>query len=201
MSTEAITFGRRDIEGDLDSAGDSVGVVVACPPHPAFGGSRTDRRLGAVSEGLVEVGIDCLRFDYGQWDGGPGERDDTVDAISWGIEHYDHVGVFGYSFGGSMAILAGSITGVSLAGVSVLAPSVQIAHETDLDVMAAFRSLPCDVQILYGGRDETAEWRPIVEAAKQRGCEVVEMSADHFFVGQNKAITEVVVPFFNRHIV
>lgn len=200
MADLVIIPGRRSLEADLDRAEDPAGLIVACPPHPSFGGSRTDRRLRAVSDGLVEAGIDCLRFDYGPWDGGPGERDDTVDAIAWGAEYYDRIGVFGYSFGGSMAILGGATTGVPLVGVSALAPSVRLARESDLHVVSAFESLPCDVQVIYGERDQTVEWRPIIDVAKDRGCELVAMSADHFFVGQGEAIANAVVAFFEKTI-
>jgi len=50
--------GARDVQATLDSPDDADpdAVVVACPPHPQFGGHRGDARLTAVSEALVEAG-------------------------------------------------------------------------------------------------------------------------------------------------
>ncbi|MFP4627425.1 MAG: alpha/beta hydrolase [Halobacteriales archaeon] len=195
----AVTIdGRRELEADLDAVDDGDAVVVACPPHPMYGGSRTDRRLRAACAGLTGIGVDCLRIDYGPWDGGPGERDDVVDALVWAAERYGRVGLFGYSFGATMAILAGASVGIDLVGVSVLAPSVRVAADADLDVVAALRALPCDAQVLYGERDQTVNWTPIVEAAEARGCDVVAIAGDHFFVGQDEAIAEAVATFFER---
>ncbi|MFT4958284.1 MAG: alpha/beta superfamily hydrolase, partial [Halobacteriales archaeon] len=130
MTSETVLVpGARDVRGTLDVAGgtegerdadsQSAGGVVACPPHPQFGGNRRDRRLRAVCEALNEVGIDCLRFDYGDWDNGYGEREDVRNAVRWARERYDRVGLFGYSFGGAMAILAAA--DVDVRAVSALA--------------------------------------------------------------------------------
>jgi len=110
--------GGRDARGTLDVASGSDGVagsddgsgsgacVVACPPHPQRGGHRGDGRLRAVSGALGDRGTDCLRFDYGAWDGGRGEREDALRAVAWAGERYDRVGLFGYSVGGAVALSA-----------------------------------------------------------------------------------------------
>jgi hypothetical protein len=38
----------------------------------------------------------------------------------------------------------------------------------------------------------------VVEAVRERGGDVVELSADHFFVGQTGAVSERVAPFLAR---
>jgi len=201
MTSETVLVpGARDVRGTLDSVADAAhdagersdAAVVACPPHPQFGGNRRDRRLRAVCEALNGVGIDCLRFDYGEWDEGYGEREDARNAVRWARERYDRVGLFGYSFGGAMAILAAA--DVDVRAVSALAPAAQVAP--DLDVVAALERLPCRTQVIYGSRDETAEWEPVVEKARELGHDVVECSADHHFVGQDGKIGDAVSGFF-----
>jgi alpha/beta superfamily hydrolase len=105
--------GARDARGTLDVAGDgrADAVVVAAPPHPRQGGRRTDGRLRAVSDALGDVGVDCLRFDYGPWDEGRGERADVRAALRWARADYDRVGAFGYSFGASVTLLAAADAG------------------------------------------------------------------------------------------
>jgi hypothetical protein len=201
MTSETVLVpGARDVRGTLDSAADAAddadggadAAVVACPPHPQFGGNRRDRRLRSVCEALNAVGIDCLRFDYGEWDDGYGEREDARNAVRWARERYDRVGLFGYSFGGAMAILAAA--DVDVRAVSALAPAAQVAP--DLDVVNALERLPCRTQVVYGSRDETAEWGPVVETARELGHDVVECSADHHFVGQDGKVGDAVSGFF-----
>ncbi|MEF8936588.1 MAG: dienelactone hydrolase family protein [Halovenus sp.] len=189
--------GARDVRVSLDG-GESDRVVVACPPHPQLGGDRHDSRLRAVSDALSAAGIDCLRFDYGAWDEGIGERTDALTALAWAEENYEQVGLFGYSFGGGVALsAAASEDGPTPAAVSTLAPASKIE---ELDVVAALDSIPVPVQIVYGERDDTATWQPIVERARELGYEVESLPADHFFVSQRERVAETVVSFLRTQI-
>ncbi|WP_096390061.1 alpha/beta hydrolase [Halopenitus persicus] len=184
---------------DRDPGGDeTTACVVACPPHPQHGGTRHDGRLQAVSTTLRDRGIDCLRFDYGAWDGGAGELADVRSALAWASDRYDRVGLFGYSFGGCLALVAAAKFGDAAAGsaltaVSALAPARRVAP--DVDAAAAVDRIAVPLQVVYGTRDDTAEWGPVVEAARERAGErgtdavsVVELEADHFFVGRTDRI-------------
>lgn len=176
--------GARQVEATLDSPdGETDACVVAAPPHPQAGGHRGDRRLNAVSDYLVEHGIACLRFDYGDWDEGYGEREDTRNALRWAADKYDRVGLFGYSFGASMSLLAAASTDVALSAVCVLAPQSSI--QPDLDAAAAIADIHCPLRVVVGVRDDTVDWEPVVEDARAQGHDVVEMQSDHHFVGQD----------------
>jgi alpha/beta superfamily hydrolase len=191
--------GSRSLSASLDST-DSDTVVVACPPHPQFGGDRHDSRLEAVSDGLLDSGVDCLRFDYGPWDGGEAEQADVRQALAWARERYDRVGLFGFSFGASMAILAGvpAADEPTPDVLSALAPAAQVAEEGD--VVAALDDLDCPVQVVYGERDDTASWEPVVERARERGLAVRSFPADHFFVGQQAKVADVIVEFLTAQL-
>ncbi len=194
--------GGRDVRGTLDAAhdrqltsddadkgsGEVEACVVACPPHPNHRGHRGDERLRAVSERVQEDGIDCLRFDYGPWDEGRGERADVLNAVDWARDRYHRVAIFGYSFGGSLALIVSSETDV--AAVAALAPTARVS--ADLDAVAALDAIECPVMIVYGSRDETAEWKPLVDRARGLGYETTALSADHFFVGQARKIGDTV---------
>ncbi|WP_336025020.1 alpha/beta hydrolase [Halobellus salinisoli] len=199
---------RGPSRGNADSAATANACVVACPPHPQHGGTRRDQRLRAVSDELSERKIDCLRFDYGPWDGGRGERTDVCNAVAWARERYDRVALFGFSFGGALALSAAN-NGAAVDAVAALAPPARLGTErsdpdapdnpdvggvdavADLDEMSA--DLP--VQILYGTRDDVADVGPVVAAARKRGFAVVEFAADHFFVGQEAKVADAVVDF------
>ncbi|WP_348607804.1 dienelactone hydrolase family protein [Halobaculum rarum] len=194
--TDVLVPGGRDVRGSLDRAGDAGGTgharadacVVACPPHPQHRGHRGDERLQAVSAVLTAGGVDCLRFDYGDWDEGYGERADARNAVAWARERYDRVGLFGFSFGGSLALLVGSEGDVD--AVSALAPTARLT--SDLDAVAAMDDIDCPAQVVYATRDDTADWEPVVERARELDVALREFSADHFFVGQAGKVGDAV---------
>ncbi|ELZ06746.1 alpha/beta hydrolase [Natrialba aegyptia] len=203
--TDVLVPGGRDVRATLtEPDAETDAIVVACPPHPQQGGSRTDSRLVAVADRLRENGVACLRFDYGEWDEGYGEREDVRNAIRWATERYDRVGLFGFSFGASLSLLAPADLDAAeppVAAVAALAPTARLA--ADLDAVRALESLDCPARIVVGERDTTADWKPVVERAAELGdeneneneFEVVTLSADHFFVGQTDTVAETIGPF------
>ncbi|ELZ09128.1 hypothetical protein C479_12102 [Halovivax asiaticus JCM 14624] len=197
--TDVLIPGARDVRGTLDGPADPDVLVVACPPHPQHGGSRTDRRLRAVADALADRDVGCLRIDYGDWDEGYGEREDVRNALRWASGRAETVACFGFSFGASQAILASASVETPVACVSALAPAATIAPE--LDVPDAVRSLDerIPLQVVYGTRDETADWQPVRDAAADRGADLVEWSADHFFVGQAAAVATDIADFIDAN--
>ncbi|MFB6205263.1 MAG: dienelactone hydrolase family protein [Haloglomus sp.] len=190
MSEDVLVPGGRDVRGTLDTPdGDAGACVVACPPHPQYGGKRTDARLRSLSDVLTAEGVACLRFDYGDWDEGRGERTDARQACRWARDRYGdgRVGLFGYSFGGAVALLAAAADGTAgrtLQAAVALAPGAGITGAVERPVAEALADVAAPVRIVYGSRDTTANWEPVVERARELGLDVVEMSADHHFVGQ-----------------
>lgn len=192
--------GGRDVRGTLDRAESEDGaseIVVACPPHPQFGGTRRDSRLVAVSEALAERGIDCLRIDYGEWDEGYGESTDADNAIGWALERYGRVGLFGFSFGGTIALVSAAAR-PCLVAVSALAPAARV--NADVDAVAATGKIESPIQVVSGTRDSVADWKPVVERAQKRAeaghdVDLAEFSADHLFVGQYDRVAQRVGEF------
>jgi len=210
VSETVLIPGGRDVRASLDAAasdggetaGDASGgdgsgaVVVACPPHPRHGGHRGDERLRAVSDALTERGVDCLRFDYGDWDEGYGESTDADNAVAWATERYERVGLFGFSFGATVALVTAA-SRPGLAGVCALAPTARL--NDDVDAVAALDDLVelgVSARILYATRDSTADWEPVVERAEELGVETEAFESDHFFVGRANDVGEAVAAFF-----
>ncbi|AFZ73845.1 alpha/beta hydrolase [Natronobacterium gregoryi] len=191
--SDVLVPGGRDVRATLEEPDEETdAIVVACPPHPQHGGSRTDGRLVAMSEALTDRSIACLRFDYGQWDDGYGELADVRNAVCWADGRYDRVGLFGYSFGATLALIATDDL-ETVDAVSALAPTAHLG--ADLDALEALESLSVPIQVLYGERDGTVDWEPVVDLATDRDDEVVSIPGDHFFVGQNETIAEHVSAF------
>lgn len=179
--------GARRVEGTLDAPdADATACVVACPPHPQHGGNRRDGRLRAVADYLNARGVACLRFDYGPWDDGVGEREDARNAVRWARDRYDRVGLFGFSFGASMAALAAA--DVAVDALALLAPAANVGD--DLGVPAFLRGTETPCLVVYGERDDLADWRPVVDAARDRGARVEGFPGDHFFVGQHERVAD-----------
>jgi len=173
--------------------------LVACPPHPQHRGHRGDRRLVAVADAVGAAGVDALRIDYGDWDAGRGERVDVRNAVAWAGERYDRVGLFGFSFGGTLALSVAAdppIDGV--AAVSALAPTARIGDA--VDAVTAMDAIAAPAQVVYATRDDTADWRPAVERARDLGWALAELSADHFFVGQTDAVADAAGGFLADHL-
>lgn len=197
MSGETVLIpGARRVEATLDEpADDARTCVVACPPHPQFGGHRGDGRLVAVADYLTDRGIAVLRFDYGEWDEGRGEREDTLNALRWADERYDRVGLFGFSFGGTMAALAAAETAVPLCGIALLGPAAQVG--ADFDASATMGRIDAPIHLVYGTRDTTAEYEPFLRAAEPTGASTEAIEADHFFVGQSAKVASAVGGFLH----
>ncbi|WP_256402314.1 CocE/NonD family hydrolase [Halorubrum salinum] len=204
MTDTVLIPGGRDVRASLDTAASdgsrSDRVVVACPPHPQQRGHRGDERLVAVSDALTDRGIDCLRFDYGDWDEGYGESTDADEAVAWAVERYDRVGLFGFSFGGTVALVAAA-SRPGLAGVCALAPTARLNPDVDaVSALAEVDRLGVPARICYATRDSTADWRPVVERAEELGIETVAFESDHFFVGRAGEVGEAVAAFFRPRL-
>lgn len=191
--------GPRDVFASLDGP-DANRVVVACPPHPELGGDRRDSRLRAVSDAVAGRDWACLRFDYGPWDEGRGEQTDARSALAWAHENFASVGLFGYSFGGAVALRASvaavrETDGNDPAAVSVLAPAGTLAGEP---TAPAVDGITCRLQVLYGERDSTVDAAPVADRARSHGHAVEGFPADHFFLAQQDDIAERVAGFFEN---
>jgi alpha/beta superfamily hydrolase len=204
VSDAVLIPGGRDVRATLDTAASdgsrAEAVVVACPPHPQQRGHRGDERLRAVSDALTDRGVDCLRFDYGDWDEGYGETTDADEAVGWARERYDRVGLFGFSFGGTVALVAAA-SRPDIAGVCALAPTARL--NPDVDAVAALDDLAerdVPTSVLYATRDSTADWEPVVERARDLGVETVGFESDHFFVGRSRKVGETVAAFLGSRL-
>lgn len=187
MSESVVIPSDREVRGTIDSPA-SDQCVVACPPHPQMGGNRSDRRLRAVCDALECA---CLRFDYGSWDEGRGELADTRAAYAWARERYQQVSLFGYSFGGCLALVAAareSSAGTPPDRVVALSPARKIAD--DIDAVAAIDAITCPIGIVYGERDTTVDAEVVADRVRERGGTVIVVRSDHHFVGQTTKIAE-----------
>jgi alpha/beta superfamily hydrolase len=190
--------GAREVRGTLDAQDEGAdSCVVACPPHPRHGGSRSDSRLRAVADALAERGVATLRFDYGPWDEGRGERTDAGSALDWAGERYGRVGLFGYSFGGAVALVVAAGRD-DVGAVAALAPAAGL--EDGSDASEAVSGLSCPALVVCGERDDTVDCAAVADRARASGHAVETLPADHHFAGQTHRVADAVAPFLVCHL-
>jgi len=83
-----------------------------------------------------------------------------------------------------------------LCATSVLAPPARVDA---LDALAAVSEIGSPLQVLHGERDQTVDWGPVVDAAREADADVVTLSGDHFFVGGEARIGKAVADFLSTH--
>lgn len=191
VMTDVVVPGGRDVRGTLSEV-DADRAVVACPPHPQYGGDRRDARLRSIDAALERHDIACLRIDYGQWASGRGEQADAVAATEWLGERFESVGLCGYSFGAAVAIRAPAEVAAT---VAVAPPAGLIGTD---DVVTALEEVSCPLLVCYGERDDTVDWQPVVERARELEVETIEFASGHFFGGCERELADEVATFLDR---
>lgn len=88
--------------------GEAKGVALVCHPHPLGGGTMHNKVVYRAAAGLVDAGLNTLRFNFrgvgnstGAHDDGEGEKQDVLDALDYLTENYpgQPVTFAGFSFG------------------------------------------------------------------------------------------------------
>jgi len=120
MNETQVSFrsGELRLEGLLANPGGDAPAAVVCHPHPMYGGSMYNNVVDAILAAMWQAGYATLRFNFrgvgaseGEHDGGPGEVDDAVAAMTYllaqpGVRKEGAV-MAGYSFGAMVAVSAG----------------------------------------------------------------------------------------------
>jgi len=167
-------------------AGGRAGLV-ACHPHPLYGGDMDNPVVIRAVEVAQEAGLATLRFNFrgvgrsaGTHGGGEAELDDAAAAVASLRETLPPgapVGLLGYSFGAAVASRLAT-TDLTLAALALVAPPMAMydwGHVTPgprpLLLVAGTRDTYCPVSAL----DELAARLPGAERVLIDG-------ADHLFL-------------------
>lgn len=171
-----------------DAAGDAVGVVVFCHPHPLDGGSMWNPLMEKVTAVLTGAGLHVLRFNFrgvgsseGGWQRGLGERQDVAAAVTAaGLAFEDlPVGLAGWSFGASTSLAWQAETGSTLPWAGI-APGIRSYRGSEPPDPAALA--PADRLIVIGDRDQFAPLEKMEVYAATMGAHLeVLAGSDHFF--------------------
>ena len=181
----AIELGTSDghwLTGDfVRPAGDVVGGVVVCHPHPLYGGNPFNPVVDTVFTALPPAGFAAIRFDFrSDHDHGRRERLDLVaalDALSDDLGDTVPLFAVGYSFGAMVTLT--TVDERITARVVIAPPIVEPLDAPNSHVLAL---VPRHDQYAPPERvvESTADW-PDVE------IEVIEW-ADHFLAGHTGVV-------------
>jgi alpha/beta superfamily hydrolase len=201
MSEIQVSFRSSDLtlEGLLANPGANAPAAVVCHPHPLYGGSMYNNVVDAILAAMWQAGYATLRFNFrgvgaseGEHDGGPGEVDDAVAAMTYllaqpGVRKEGAV-MAGYSFGAMVAVSAG-YERAEIARIVAVALPLAMADAR----IPEGASKP--VLLVSGDRDS---YSPVagLQALKSKigGSARLEIvaGADHFFGGREAELVRVI---------
>jgi uncharacterized protein len=194
-----ITFAAGDVTCEGLFAGSvadgQVPGIVICHPHPLRGGDMLNNVVRALAEAFAEIGFAVLRFNFrgvgsstGQYAEGIGEQEDAKAALSWliaqpGIDA-DRLFLAGYSFGARVTLAVAS-TDPHVGGFVIVAPPALRGTWPSLESARGPKIVLC------GDRDPVAPPEVLTDLVKnfpEPKRLVIFPDADHFFVGQERAL-------------
>jgi len=178
---------------DLPS-GEAIGLAVICHPHPQGGGTLDNKVVQTVARALLQLGWQCVRFNFrgvgasaGAWDDGRGEVDDAMAVI----EHYRAVQprlvLAGFSFGGFVAAQAASqlAEGRKAERLLLVAPSTQ---------KQSVPPVPADTVVIHGELDDVVPLSATLDWARPQILPITVVPAGgHFFHGQLPLLRDIVL--------
>jgi alpha/beta superfamily hydrolase len=201
MDETQVSFRSGDLtlEGLLANPGGGAPVAVVCHPHPMYGGSMHNNVVEAILAAMWQAGYATLRFNFrgvgeseGEHDGGPGEVDDALAAMSYllaqpGVRKED-AAMTGYSFGAMVALSAG-YERAEIARIVAVALPLAMADARIPDGASK------PVLLISGDRDSYSPVAGLQALASRIGASArleIIAGADHFFNGREAELSRVI---------
>ncbi len=181
--------------------------VIICHPHPEYGGDLNNNVVTAVANSVVENGFVALRFNFrgvgrsgGNYDNEIGEIEDVQGAIDFlagtDILKVEKIYLVGYSFGAWVGLRA-ALKEEKVKAIVGISPPTSIF---DFGFLLGSR-LP--KLIIFGSSDpfcphETTAslFSSLLEPKQMK----VIPGADHFLLGREKELAELVSGFLNSFL-
>jgi hypothetical protein len=178
--------------------------IVACHPHPMYGGDMHNNVVEAICETAVAESIAAMRFNFrgaggseGRYDNGIGEQDDVRAAIAYlrGLPEVDstRVALAGYSFGAAVALQAADDRLSAFIAVSL--PTIMPLKQVQVVCPALFVSGDEDE---YGDADELT--RRVRDLGAQAELKLLP-GLGHFWFGVEPDLRAILAPFLRAHLI
>ena len=201
MDETQVSFRSGDLtlEGLLANPGGGAPAAVVCHPHPMYGGSMHNNVVEAILAAMWKAGYATLRFNFrgvgaseGEHDGGPGEVDDALAAMSYILKQpgvrKEGAAMTGYSFGAMVALSAG-YERAEIARIVAVALPLAMAEARVPDGASK------PVLLVSGDRDSYSPVAGLQAVASRIGgsarLEIIS-GTDHFFGGREADLSRVI---------
>jgi len=188
---------------------------VICHPHPLHGGTMHNKVVHTLARALHDFSVPTVRFNYrgvgaseGRYADGIGETDDAVAVIEWGRRRWPAAApwLLGFSFGGGVALRAGTRAGARL--LVTVAPPLDRLVAGEAARSAPFGP-PCPWLIVQGDADDVIDPGAVLEWASEQSAArastglpalsvQVLHGAGHFFHGRLPELREAVASFIRK---
>jgi len=178
------------IEVALDEpAGEPRAVLVACHPHPQFGGTLDNKVVQTIARAGLQCGWRAVRFNFrgvgaseGSWDQGRGEIDDALAVVAAHRQPGLPLVLAGFSFGGYVA----AEVATRLAEVQPVQRLALVAPSTAKQAVPSLpEALRAETFVVHGTDDEVVPCTATLAWAAAQNLPVTVIPATgHFFHGQ-----------------
>ncbi len=201
-----VTFrcGQLTLEGILHLPEGSApfACVVACHPHPLYGGDMENNVVLALCQALCQKGIAVFRFNFrgtgrseGSFGGGVDEQEDVAAAISFVSSMADidpkRIGLAAYSFG--------AVPSFSAAPPEEVQAVAAVSPPLSLSPLEGLGGYPKPKLLISGSRDNFTPLQRFEgfgqNLPEPKRYEVIS-GADHFWWGYEDEVGERVSSFF-----
>jgi alpha/beta superfamily hydrolase len=186
--------------------GPPAGLLLACHPHPLYGGALSNKVVYALANAALKSGMVALRFNFrgvgrsqGTYDEARGETDDAVAAAAW-LRH---------SFPERPLVLAGFSFGayISLKAAAQVHPAAQVSISIPfgryVDQAAPPPHPGCPWLAVHSVDDDVVSWTE-TRAELQRyqpPPQIVELDgAGHFYHGRIGELQDIVTAFLRQSL-
>ncbi|TXT57396.1 MAG: hypothetical protein BAJATHORv1_10097 [Candidatus Thorarchaeota archaeon] len=197
-----VTVGSQAVTGLLESRKDETPLVnVVLHPHPLYGGNMDNSVVKELVHLFHTLDEATFRFNFrgadfrGDFTGIKGAVEDFSSAIKKieSIDSYQLRGILGYSFGGSVALLAGGLFKPDF--VVALSPSMRLIRDfSDWD--SILQNISCPILLVHGNRDSTV---PVTSSQyiarvtrEELTSTVILENEDHFYSNSLSHTCEII---------
>lgn len=188
-----VTFSRDNQKLQATLYGQAKAGVILCPPHPLYGGSRSDIRLVTIAEELAASNIASLAIDYSRYSGGREEIKDVLAAIAYFKQDVESMALLGYSYGTVIASHAVRQSPVAIKALVLVSPIKQ-TDDMEIDL-----SSDCPKLLTYGKADhfvvvDIEELYARCGGTKER----LALETDHFYSGLEEQLARAIREFLSK---
>ncbi len=203
-----IMNGEIELEAEFwESKSDKTSAIIICHPHPQMGGSMWNNVVSGVFNACIKDDITSLRFNFravgnstGEHGGDEEERTDVKACIRFLIEEksYKKIFISGYSYGAAIGCSVVNSFEKVIGYASIAFPWAFMGSYFKEKAQSNKPKL-----FIQGDRDNIANYSHFNKNYKfyiEPKKFVIIKGADHFYVGREETVANLVIEFYKSLI-